>query len=83
MGDEIKFERLQHSETNKIRLSDLVKSLDNEYTPSISSMVDDIQIYIKKIIENAVIVIAKCNEKDIGFIATYCNDKRNFKTVTF
>lgn len=72
--DEIEFEHITYSDINEVRLGELVKDLDNEYIPPISSLVDDLQDYIGKMIKNAIIVIAKSNGEDIGFIATYCND---------
>lgn len=74
MIDKIKFEHLKYSDINEIRLGKLVKNLDNEYTPTMISLVDDLQAYTKKMIKNAIVVIAKYNKEDIGFIATYCND---------
>ncbi len=79
MMDEIKFEHLTYSYTNKTRLSKLVNQLDNEYIPPISSLVDDLQAYVGKMIKNAIVVIAKHDKEDIGFIATYCNDKSGRK----
>lgn len=77
--DEIVFEHLTYLAINETRLNELVKDLDNEYTPPISSLVDDLQAYVRKMIKNAIVVIAKHNEEDIGFIATYCNDKSGRK----
>ena len=77
---EIKFEHIAHSDSNKIRFGRLVKQLDHEYLPPISSLVDDLQVYVEKMIKNAIVVIAKYNKEDIGFIATYCNDT-NQKTA--
>lgn len=79
MMDEIEFEHLIYSDINETRLGKLVKDLDNEYTPPISSLVDDLQDYVRKMIKNAIVVIVKHNEEDIGFIATYCNDKSGKK----
>jgi len=79
MMDEIEFEHLTYLDINETRLNELVKNLDNEYTPPISSLVDNLQAYASKMIKNAIVVIAKYNEEDIGFIATYCNNKNGRK----
>ena len=75
--EKIKFEHIIYSDANKIRFEKLVKQLDSEYSPPISSLVNDIQIYIEKMIEKAIVIIATYNKEDIGFIAIYCNDIKN------
>lgn len=72
--NEIEFEHLTYSDINEARLGKLVQDLDDEYKPPISSLVDNLQTYTRKMINNAIVVIAKYNDEDVGFIATYCND---------
>jgi len=72
------FEYISNNVTNKIRLIKLLNYLDSFYIPPVSSLVD-IDFYCDKILNNAIIIIAIVDNKDIGFIATYFNDINNKK----
>lgn len=64
----------QLSTSSGKRLDSLIASLDNDYVPQLSSIVD-LNEYSKKLLENAVVLVATLDGADTGFIAFYAGDK--------
>lgn len=72
--DNIVFEYFEATKENEILLYQYLISIDNSFIPKLSSYLD-IEIYSKKLINNACICISKYNGAFVGMAAVYMNNK--------
>lgn len=65
---------------NKLGKEEIKKILlefDTCFVPPISSRDIDLDLYCEKLYNNAIFILEKDNEKNIGFISMYVNDKKS------
>lgn len=74
MEVEATLERLDRSMLSRDRLLRIVRHLDKQYIPPISSQVGDLFAYAGKMSAHAENVIARVDDTDIGFVSCYAND---------
>lgn len=58
------------------RVSGVLRDLDNDYAPALSTIVD-IDLYAEKLVSRAVVLLATIEGKDVGLVAIYVNDQIN------
>ncbi|MCC6457185.1 MAG: GNAT family N-acetyltransferase [Caldilineaceae bacterium] len=76
----IELEQLDQSAEAQQRLLAILRVLDANYIPPVSSR-QNLEIYCCKLIEHANLILAKVSGKDIGLVAIYTND--NLNSVAF
>ena len=72
----IKYTICNRDEIDKVII--FINNIDKDFPIPVSEKVD-IEKYVKKLIENGCIFIAKYDEKIIGLCAGYINDLQNYK----
>jgi len=73
--ENISIEMLDKSVLSKIRLTALLKELDQSFVPPVSS-IQDINHYCQKLITNGEIFLLKDGGVELGFVAIYVNDHK-------
>lgn len=69
----MKIERI----TNLQELICVLKSFDVEFTPTVSSIVGDMNLYGEKLYHNAITIGIYDDNRIVGFASFYCNDIEN------
>ena len=59
------------------KINSIINKFDEEFAPSLSSLVIDLSNYSKKIFDNAITIAMVENDDVLGFASFYCNDKES------
>ena len=62
---------------NLEEIKNIIIQFDKIFFPTLSSRIDDLKNYSKKLYDNAITIKAVSNNEILGFASFYCNDMNN------